>query len=742
MSESSVAIDLDSLITLAAGGRIDELEAGWNDAIESQPSARKLISVVNALAREHRGRAAPLLNTALEAYQAAKAHGDAIDVIRALVPLGSRNAELGEAYEQAVRAAHKGEEWLDLFAELSGLGGDDDVEDIIDRFDRLAGLLPGRVVYHRSGWGEGLVLRIRMSDQSMVVRFREDGMERDMPFTTGLDVLTSLDPEDLRARLLTDIDGLKEQAESAPALLVRAVVEVSRGKAASKDVKNWLEGPVIEKRSWASWWKKAKTAAVHDPYLRVDNPSRPVFELRKVPLSAVQELGEAVARTNDLKGVLDVVRGPLTLDPSPEMMAALLGHLGTALDEAGEMGLVVSGKEISARLEALMLLVRHEARPVEDLCKLLDGLVTEKRRFFDVVEHLSGAGARRESLDAFIKARPELWSDDVLDDLGRMPAPLLTAVAGRLVESGRGPALANRFHIFLISPSKQPIAVLRLAREFGDGLFEGIEEAPAHIEVVMGLLHLAETQAPKASRGDKPAKEVMRELGDVLLRRKGGLLAAFVDQAPRPSLEAAVSLLARCSGMPDEIDTEVHRLVENRFPGLVPRDEIPFWETGGIYCTHAGLARRNKEYRVLIDEKIPENSETIGKAASYGDLSENFEWTSAIEQQRQLTEKAAAMEAELKVAQAIEDQELPEGIVVPGSRVTYKEGGKSKTITILGPWDLVDGVISYLAPVAAGMLGAQVGETATLKLPSGDVDVEILKIEAVVESTADPSADD
>lgn len=665
-----------------------------------------------------------------------------IDLVRALVPLGARSAEMAEAYEKAVRAAHAGEDWLDLFVELSGLGADDDIEDVIDRFDRLSGLLPGRVVYHRSGWGEGLVTSIRMRDQSLIVRFREDGLERDMPFTTGLDVLTPLDPEDLRARLLTDVEGLKEQADAEPAQLVRAVVRVSRGKAAAKDVKAWLEGAVIEKRSWASWWKKAKTAAVHDPWLRVDNPSRPVFELRKVPLSPTQELDEAVARAGNLRGVLDVVRGPLSLDPAPDMKAALLRHLGEAYDAAGPLPAIVDGKRIGARLEALMLLVRHEARPADGLGALLDELVTDKRHFQDVVEHLPGAGARRDALDGFIAARPELWSDDVLQDLDRMHPPLLSAVATRLVEGGRGPALANRFHIFLISPSKQPASVLRLAREFGDGLFEGIDEAPSHVEVVMGLLHLAETQAPKAARGDKAAKATMAELGEVLLRRKGGLLTAFVETAPKPSLEAAVSLLARCRGMPDEIDNEVHRQVEKRFPGLVPRDEIPFWETGGIYCTEAGLARRREEYRVLIDEKIPENSAAIGKAASYGDLSENFEWASAIEQQRQLTEKAAAMEAELKVAQAIEDQEIPADVVAPGTRVTYDEGGTSKTITILGPWDVEEGVVSYMAPVAAGMLGAEAGEGATLKLPAGDVDVTVKTIERVVETTADAGAAD
>jgi transcription elongation factor GreA len=161
-------------------------------------------------------------------------------------------------------------------------------------------------------------------------------------------------------------------------------------------------------------------------------------------------------------------------------------------------------------------------------------------------------------------------------------------------------------------------------------------------------------------------------------------------------------------------------------------EELPFWEGGAIFCSREGLARRREEYRVLMHEKIPANSEDIGRAASYGDLSENFEWTAAIEQQRQLTEKAATIEAELKLAQAIEDQKLPPGVVAPGTRVTFEQDGQSaQTVRILGPWDVGPDVMSYRAPLAAGMLGAKAGETVQVTLPAGVATVKVVAIEPV-----------
>ena len=717
-----------NLKELAAAGRMAELEAAWLAALEDPGPADGFLSAVKVLPRELRGQSAPLLVLLLEALQTRERHADVLPVVRQLLPFGTRSVDLGEAARNCVEGAYGNEDWCPLFVELSGLDGDGDLSDVLDRFDALMGLLPGRVVYHKSGWGEGLVESVDVGDQSFSVRFRADNMLRAMPFTTGLDVLTALPDDDLRARVLIDMDGLQADAADRPALLVRAVTRLHKGRCAAKDVKAWLCGAVIAERSWSSWWKKAKTAAMHDPWLLVENPTRPVFVLRQRALSPAEELAEAVSRAEGLTGVLDVVRGPLGLDPEPGIREQMLQHLTAALSAAGP------DDAAEARLEALLTLHRNAALDAEaataafhDLVASLEG---RSRSVASVLVALPVAGARREALELLAAARPQLWTSDLVDELGGLPPQLLEQVAAKLVETGAGDVLANRFHIFLLAPSKQPEAVMRLAKVFGAGLFDDVEGAPSREEVVMGLLHLAETQAPKALRGDKAAKEIMRVLQDVLLARgKKGLLVPFVKSAPRSMLEAVVGLLKRTRGMPDAIDTALHKHVEERFPGLVPREEIPFWESGGIFCSSAGIDKRHAEHRDLVDKKIPDNQDDIGRAASYGDLSENFEWQAAIERQRQLTEKAAAMSAELKVAKAIEDQVIPEGIVAPGMRVTYIERGETKTVTILGPWDVAEGVVSYQAPVAAGMLGASVGDVATLVLPEGSVDVTIEAVE-------------
>ncbi len=706
---------------VAQGGDVAEFEAAWLEELADPPPAAAFLDALGALPDGLRGASATsLLGLLLEASQQRARHADVLAVARALHPYRQQKIDLRPVVLGAVQGLHGGEPWHALYLELSGLDGRTELDDALDVFDRLLGLRPASPVNHRSGWGEGLVLAHDLPARGFTVRFRRDGMTRAMPFTTGLDVLTPLPATDLRARLLCDLEGLRREAEESPERVLRAVARLHKGRAGVKEIKDWLAGEVVEARSWNSWWKKAKAAGSADPWLSVDNPARPVFLLRERALSQTDELQGMIDRAPNLAGLLAVLRGALALDPPEDARRLALDALRQRL---------ASEPDPVARIEAACLLARHgEIKPIEAGAEVERALAAG-RGFAALAGALPDASARREAFEAFAAARGALWSDALVGELFDLNPQLLDQVADRLQADGRADALANRFRICLLTPSRHAEATLRLSRRFLDGHFDGVPGAPTLHDVVLGLLHLAETQAPRAARGDKPAKELVRLLLEVLVERKGGLLAPFGAAASRHELSMALTVLARCKSMPDEIGAALVRSAHERFPDLAPKDEVPFWETNVIWSTRAGIARRREEYRVLTQEKIPANSADIGRAASYGDLSENYEWTAAIEQQRQLTEKAAAMEAELKLAQALEEAEIPAGIVAPGVSVTFVQSGAEQTLSILGPWDIgAAGVISYRAPLAAGMLGAKVGETVTVTLPAGPSDVTVKAI--------------
>jgi transcription elongation GreA/GreB family factor len=138
---------------------------------------------------------------------------------------------------------------------------------------------------------------------------------------------------------------------------------------------------------------------------------------------------------------------------------------------------------------------------------------------------------------------------------------------------------------------------------------------------------------------------------------------------------------------------------------------------------------------VLVEEKIPTNSKAIGAAAALGDLSENSEWESAMEEQRNLTGRAQDMDQQIRSARLIEEQDVPNDRVAPGTKVTLVEvaSGKQVTYRLLGPWDITDDhTVNYMAPIAQGLLGKTVGELGEIPAPTGAIAVRIEAIERIV----------
>jgi transcription elongation factor GreA len=152
-----------------------------------------------------------------------------------------------------------------------------------------------------------------------------------------------------------------------------------------------------------------------------------------------------------------------------------------------------------------------------------------------------------------------------------------------------------------------------------------------------------------------------------------------------------------------------------------------------IYCTEEGIRRRNEEYEQLINVELPKIFAAIGKAAAFGDLSENAEYTAALDERARLTKKAEEMVEELRRAKPIDAGLLLEGTVTIGSQVRVRDvaSGQERTFAFLGPWDadLEKNRLDYRAPLAQAFMGHEVGSTVRAELGGKTSQFEILEIQ-------------
>lgn len=151
-----------------------------------------------------------------------------------------------------------------------------------------------------------------------------------------------------------------------------------------------------------------------------------------------------------------------------------------------------------------------------------------------------------------------------------------------------------------------------------------------------------------------------------------------------------------------------------------------------IKMSAAGLKAMQEELEYLKTVRRKELAEEIKEARSHGDLSENSEYDEAKNEQAFIESRIAQLEAMLKNARVIDNDELNLDTVSVGTHVKIEdEDGEVEEYDITGSTeaDPLNGKISDESPVGAALMGQKVGQTVTVTLPNGGtIDFKILEI--------------
>ena len=144
-----------------------------------------------------------------------------------------------------------------------------------------------------------------------------------------------------------------------------------------------------------------------------------------------------------------------------------------------------------------------------------------------------------------------------------------------------------------------------------------------------------------------------------------------------------------------------------------------------VVVTREGYRKLEEELDKLRTVVRKEVAEKIKVARGYGDLSENAEYDAAKEEQGIVEAKIADLEATLKLARIIDDEDLSTDTVSIGMRVTVQEEGEDETET----YDITGSTeadmyaeppcISDESPVGSALIGHKAGDEVDVTLPNG-----------------------
>ncbi len=149
--------------------------------------------------------------------------------------------------------------------------------------------------------------------------------------------------------------------------------------------------------------------------------------------------------------------------------------------------------------------------------------------------------------------------------------------------------------------------------------------------------------------------------------------------------------------------------------------------------TKEGQEKLKAELENLKVNKRPKVVERIRIARSYGDLSENYEYESAKNEQSMLENKISTIDHMLQHVEIINPNKTSTDEVSLGKRVTFKElpDEDPETYQIVGAAeaDPMNEKISNESPIAQSLIGHKTGEQVDVPIPDGSMKVQIIAVD-------------
>ncbi|KFF08508.1 transcription elongation factor GreA [Chryseobacterium luteum] len=151
------------------------------------------------------------------------------------------------------------------------------------------------------------------------------------------------------------------------------------------------------------------------------------------------------------------------------------------------------------------------------------------------------------------------------------------------------------------------------------------------------------------------------------------------------------------------------------------------------YVTKEGQEKMKAELEQLETVERPKITQQIAEARDKGDLSENAEYDAAKEAQGMLEMRISKLKDIIATSKVIDESQLDTSKVSILTTVKLKNNATNQeqvfTLVPDNESDLKTGRISVNTPIAKGLLGKVIGETADITLPNGNkLSFEVLDI--------------
>jgi transcription elongation factor GreA len=708
-----------------------EYEEAWLDAIESEDVrfTEYLLATKQAITAGHGERAGQMLELLLQSGHTDELSPDKkVEFHEALACSLPRNKDARGLLLEIYKSQFGHIDGFDNCVETSGLMDGTRPAEIIPLFKRMVHYQPGSYVKHRSGWGVGVVTELDPGIGTATVDF-----EKKEGHSVKLEALPQIcDPLDADHYLVMGWkrpEELRSLADQEPAELIKLVLRTNSKPIPLSRIKDALSGVAVPSSSWSKWWTRAKTAIKKDSLIGQSGGKNNELYLLDGPEALTASIDRRFAHLSP-DDRLKVLRECLAELQEDEH------HLLAPQFKLLRRDILRGDLAPAQQISALLLLTDHA--PDGDEVMAIGALIMKAGHPSDLLNLLGREEDQKETLAVIRGLDPDRW-DSLLEELLLKSDDSLRELIIQNYED------ADQLHLVdqvgssvLRRPGKSPLLFLHLVRRSASADFryfpclEGVSSPDLFRQAAASFDRLSlESEVNKDPEITTSVKRYRQQLSV----KPFALLTKVLERGALTDAREIYMQLAGSRSISDSNLEKAKAIILRKFPkvlaGQASRGSAVAQQSA-IYSTQFGMDKVQNQLTEIRNEKLPAIFKAIGDAAALGDLSENAEFTSAIEERENLNRKVMELQGDLDRARLIDPEEASTDQIGLGSKIKFHNISTDSTFEycLLGPWDggPDNGVLSYLSPLGKAMLQKKEGEEFDVELPTGVHKVKVLEI--------------
>lgn len=722
-AENDKATDVLKLKKLVSNKKYDELEKEWIAAVETDScSTDGFVSVLEQLGkREDKSKNDGLASVLIDAWQSKKSPEIALKLVRRIAEHVHGSADLRKEIGALYRRVYNDCAGIDTVVEMTLGRTNTSFVQAVNQIEALVALRPGSYVSDTSFRSPGKVVGLNAEKKTLTAIFNEQERRYE---GDALGRLKPIAPDDFDAMLIFDREKLTEQAFADPETVTIRVLKKFGPAMKFRDLKEQF-GRIIGDDNWSKWWNAAKVALKRSPMIDMSSSTQPTFELRSRPVSQAQQMRHQFDVTTSWDDQLGVILAYLAdVEGGIEADDVVEKHFANELTRKFDNKKSSAGMKLAAIAIYGQLAKRGKGGltvPAVDIPALMTSAVDPSLIMTDICNDDAGK--------LVVQLLIESLGDTALDTLAAMIPSCSVAVcddlANRLIAANRAADVTAAAHRIASWPDRYTRGTLWL---WGLGTSKKRPDFLAEIDngsilsAILAAINTLKRNSPFVD--EEYAKRISQQMRTALGAEKYNVLRQVLKSTHAERIGAIRDAIPRNAGLTDILRHDLVRLIHQAHPELTAVKKLPMWQEDVLYTTRQALDRRQAEYADLVNVKIAENAKAIGHAAERGDLSENAEYTAALEERDRLTRQAGEVREQLTKAKILESYMVVTEHVSVGTEVRTLNltTNQEETFVFLGPWDSDPQrrILSYQAPLSQAFMGKVIGDEVSYD--SGTID--------------------